>query len=290
MASGSLAVKMPELPEVETIVRGLNQEVRGRKIMDVWTDWPGHFSRHKGGFKHFRSTVRGTRINDISRIGKNIIFEVSGSKIIIMHLRMTGRLFLTLRKSHFLRADSYIHTAFFLSGGRILAFSDVRKFGDIFILKRRKSEILAAPQELGLTIGPDALRIKFNELESALLYKKTVIKKALLDQKVIAGIGNIYADEILFTAGIYPLRRTSELSTDEIRSIFAATRKILRKAIKLKGTSMSDYRDIYGRFGRYYDARLVYAREGERCPQCGTRIRRIKIGGRSTYFCEECQN
>lgn len=286
---------MPELPEVETIVRGLNKKVIGRKISSVWTDWPGHFAHHKGGFRSFQRQVRGAKIKNVSRIGKNIIFELSNGRRVLLHLKMTGRLRLISghRKSTGLamskKLDPYIHTIFYLSHDKALAFSDVRKFGTILATGYRKSAGLTISQKLGLNLGLDALKIKLSEFKKALENRKISIKKALLDQKIIAGIGNIYADEILYTSRISPLRLANGLSDSEIKKIYNSIKIILAKAIKLRGSSMSDYKDLNGNSGNYYKARLVYGREGEACPKCKTKIRRIKLGGRSTHFCRRCQ-
>jgi len=292
---------MPELPEVETIVRGLNTRVKGKKISSVWTDWPRHFVRHEGGFKSFRSEISGATIKRVSRIGKNIIFSLAprlpmsqilmplspdiGSRDIghselkmLVHLKMTGRLLFCGKGKEL--TDKFIHTKFNFADGSHLAFSDVRKFGEILFPKDISERLI---------LGPDALKITLPELKQALSKRKTAIKKALLDQKVLAGVGNIYADEILFTAGVHPLRRARGLKDGELRSILRAIKKILNKAIKLRGTSMSDYRDINGKLGNYYNVRLVYAREGEPCPRCENKIIRIKTSGRSTHFCKKCQ-
>lgn len=285
---------MPELPEVETIVRGLNKEVCGKKIKNIWTDWPRHFSRHYGGFKSFRYQVQGANIKKVSRIGKNIIFELSNGRRVLLHLKMTGRLLLISGHRKFSQIsrhamsgnwDPYIHTIFYLSGNKLLAFSDVRKFGKILSATGDEFGNLADIKSL----GPDALKIKYNELKEALVRRKLSIKKALLDQKIIAGIGNIYADEILFKAGIHPFRSANSLGDVEIKEIYSSTKFILAKAIKLRGSSMSDYQDINGKLGNYYNVRLIYGREGGGCPRCKTKIQRLKLGGRSTHFCKKCQ-
>ncbi len=291
---------MPELPEVETIVRGLNQKVRGKKIVEVWTDWPRHFAGNEGGFNGFRRQVMGAGIKSVKRVGKNIIFELGNGSKMLIHLKMTGRLLsarlfrsdttnirpTVFRRSDLLKldiADPYIHTVFYFSDGSALVFSDVRKFGKIVAAEKNKFPVFLK------NVGSDALSINFKEFSEGLARRKVSIKKALLDQKVLAGVGNIYADEILFTAKINPLRPAASLTGNEIKKVYLAISKILNKAIKLRGTSMSDYVDIEGRSGGYYDARLIYGREGEPCPECKNKITRIMIGTRSAHFCAACQ-
>lgn len=282
---------MPELPEVETIVRGLNKEVLGKKIIDIWTDWPRHFSRHRGGFKKFKAQVKGLQIKNIKRIGKNIIFELSNNRNILLHLKMTGRLlfidsiFNNPNKVKTKAKDLYIHTFFYLSHNKSLAFSDVRKFGKI--LSEHTDDFYEISDIKNL--GKDALKITFSEFKEALKNKKIPIKYILLNQEVISGIGNIYADEILFLGGVYPLRTANSLSNKELKKIYDSIRIILNKAIKLRGSSMSDYKDIQGKLGNYFNVRLVYGREGEGCPKCRAKIKRLKLRGRSMHFCKICQ-
>ena len=291
---------MPELPEVQTIVDDLNKKVKGLTIADVWTDWPKYFKRSPSGFKAFRKIVKGKKIAKIWRIGKNIIFDLSSDKKMLIHQKMTGHLLVgkwQLKDKKWAavekgllaeKVNGYIHVMFWLSGGKMLALSDLRKF----------AKILAAPEkdfnnlEDVKDIGPDPLKpsFKFKEFKNLITKKRGVIKKVLMDQNIISGIGNIYADEILFIAGIHPLKKTEKLSEKELKTIFEATKKILKKAIKLRGTSTSDYRDTSGKKGGYGDVRLVYQREGKKCPnKCGGIIKRIKVGGRSAHFCFHCQ-
>ncbi|MBI2035687.1 MAG: DNA-formamidopyrimidine glycosylase [Candidatus Liptonbacteria bacterium] len=289
---------MPELPEVETIVRGLNKKVSGKKIINIWTDWPRHFSRHKGGFVSFRRQVSGATIQSVKRIGKNIIFELLDGKLMLIHLKMTGKLLLISRhrKSDGLamskKRSPYIHAIFYLSGNKLLAFLDVRKFGKILAASAPRLRKSAGPTKskiLGLDVGPDALLIKLVDFQKSLAGRKICIKKALLDQKILAGIGNIYADEILFLSRLHPLRSAKSLKKNEIKILHDSIKIILRKAIKLRGSSMSDYADVTGKPGNYYVLRLVYGREGEPCPRCETKIVRATLHGRPFHFCPKCQ-
>ncbi len=291
---------MPELPEVQTIVDDLNKKVRGLTITDVWTDWPKYFKRSPGGFDGFGKIVKGKKILKVWRLGKNIIFDLSGAKVMLIHQKMTGHLLIgkwkvengkwVSAKKGILaeKVNGYIHVGFTLSGNKMMALSDLRKFAKVLIIDEAHFKNLEDVKD----IGPDPLRpsFKFKEFKSLITKKRGVVKKVLMDQNVVSGIGNIYADDILFMAKIHPLKKVEKLNDRELKAIFEATKKILKKAVKLRGTSTSDYRDTAGKKGGYGNVRLVYQREGEKCPRgCGATIKRIKIGGRSAHFCLNCQ-
>ncbi|MDO8676304.1 MAG: DNA-formamidopyrimidine glycosylase [Candidatus Azambacteria bacterium] len=291
---------MPELPEVQTIVDDLNKKIKGLAITDVWTDWPKYFKRSIGGFDGFKKAVKNRKIIKAWRIGKNIIFDLSGGKKMLVHQKMTGHLLIgrwQLEDKKWVavekgllaeKVNGYIHTMFFLSGNKMLALSDLRKFAKILVVDEKDFNNLEDVKH----IGPDPLKLgfKFNEFSSLIRKKRGSIKKTLMDQNVVSGIGNIYADEILFAAKVNPLKKTEKLSEKELKTVFEATKKILKKAVRLRGTSTSDFRDTSGRRGRYGDILLVYQREGEKCLRnCGGTVRRIKIGGRSAHFCQSCQ-
>ena len=291
---------MPELPEVQTIVDDLNKKVKVLTITDVWTDWPKYFKRSPRGFENFKKTVIGKKIIKIWRIGKNIIFDLSGDKKILVHQKMTGHLlvgkwnlehgvWISVQKGLLTeKVNGYIHVMFWLSRGKMLGLSDLRKFAKIIVVDAKDFNNLEDVKH----IGPDPLKpdFKFNDFKNLIIKKRGPIKKILMNQNVVSGIGNIYADEILFTARIHPLKKTEKLSEKELKTIFKATKKILKKAVLLRGTSTSDFRDTSGRRGRYGDVLLVYQREGKKCSnKCGEVIKRIKIGGRSAHFCPACQ-
>ena len=291
---------MPELPEVQTTVNDLNRKIKGLTITGIWTDWPKYFKRSIGGWETFRKIVKGKKIKKIRRIGKNIIFDLSHDKEILIHQKLTGHLLvghwqiknnlpISTEKGLFAeKVNNYIHAIFWLNKNKMMGFSDLRKFGKILVTDKRDFDNLKDLKD----IGPDPLTPKFgfNEFKSLISKKRGPIKKILMDQNVVSGIGNIYSDEILFVAKIHPLKKAEKLGDKELRAIFEAAKKILKKAIKLRGTSTSDYRDTAGKAGRYTEVRLVYQREGEKCPQrCGGVIKRLKIGSRSTRFCPYCQ-
>lgn len=299
---------MPELPEVQTIVDDLNKKVKGLAITDIWTGWQKYFKRSKGGFEGFKKEVKNKRIEKVWRLGKNIIFDLSGDRKMLIHQKMTGHLLIgrwriknnkpvALEKGPLAeKVNDYIHAIFYLSGGpsskvgagKMMGFSDLRKFGKILVTEKKDFNNLEDVKN----IGPDPLKpgFKFKDFKNLIAKKRGPIKKVLMDQNIISGIGNIYADEILFVSKIHPLTKTESLDDKELKIIFKASKKILKKAIKLRGTSTSDYRDTAGKKGGYGDVRLVYQREGEKCPRkCGGIIKRIKIGGRSAHFCPNCQ-
>ena len=291
---------MPELPEVQTTVNDLNRKIKGLTITGIWTDWPKYFKRSIGGWETFRKIVKGKKIKKIRRIGKNIIFDLSHDKEILIHQKLTGHLLvghwqiknnlpISTEKGLFAeKVNNYIHAIFWLNKNKMMGFSDLRKFGKILVTDKKDFDNLKDLKD----IGPDPLTPKFgfNEFKSLISRKRGPIKKILMDQNIVSGIGNIYSDEILFAAKIHPLRKAEKLGDKELRAIFEAAKKILKKAIKLRGTSTSDYRDTAGKAGRYTEVRLVYQREGEKCPQrCGGTIKRLKINGRSAHFCPYCQ-
>jgi len=291
---------MPELPEVETIVKGLNQNIQGVKILDVWTDWPKMIKKPKT-FHLFKKEVIGKIIEKIKRRGKNILFYLSDNKMILIHQKLTGHLLIgrwnlknntwnPIENKKYLteRVNNYIHLMFYLSNNKMLGLSDLRKFAKI--LAGNKDEILNS--EDIKNIGPEPLvkDFTFDAFKKRILLKPNgQIKDVLMDQKIIAGIGNIYSDEILWEAQIYPLKLIRNLKEDELKRIYYAIKKILKKAIRYGGDSMSDFRDIFGREGEYQKIQKVYQRDGELCLRCGTKIIKFKLKGRSGHYCPVCQ-
>ncbi|MDD5099232.1 MAG: DNA-formamidopyrimidine glycosylase [Candidatus Colwellbacteria bacterium] len=287
---------MPELPEVESTVRGLSQLVTGRKITDVWSDWP-KIVRGKD-FKSFQKGIIGRKIVSLSRRAKNILFHLDEDFLLLVHLKMTGHLMVgqwTLPDKGAAQAidggalsekvNGYIHMILVLDDGRMIALSDLRKFAKVRLGK--ESEVFK--EEKFDQIGPEATEITLLELSKLASKSKKAIKSVLMDQEKIAGIGNIYSDDILWKAKINPLRPALSLTDKEIKDLFEAIKSILSLALKLRGTSISDYRDVFGEKGGYGDQRLIYRRDKEPCKRCGSSIKRIKIGGRSARYCPICQ-
>jgi formamidopyrimidine-DNA glycosylase len=290
---------MPELPEVETIVSDLKKEVLGRTFVGVWTDFIKIIKKPKD-FQFFKNEIKGKKIINIRRRGKNILVDLSGNKTLLIHQKLTGHLLLgkwTLEKGEW-KADitgplsedpmnRFLHLVFWLDNGQMLALSDLRKFAKVELWDSKE---LSQSEQMN-KLGPEPLdkNFTFQKFQGVLKKKKGKIKSILMDQTVIAGIGNIYSDEILWQAKIHPFKDVSKLREDELKEIFLAMKEILKKAIAAKGESISDFRRISGEKGGFDPLRKVYRREGEKCPRCGTIIKRIKIGGRSAHFCPKCQ-
>jgi formamidopyrimidine-DNA glycosylase len=289
---------MPELPEVENTVRGLKKAVVGSRIEDVWTDTPKLI--RKGSFADLKKKIKGKKITDVSRRAKNIIISFEGGEVLLIHLKMTGHILIgewnivgpkNEERAEFTgkgylseRINGYVRVIFYLDDGRQLALSDLRKFAKVVFGK--KEDIMT--DELG-DIGVEALDMGIDELRKILANSSRSIKTLLMDQSKIAGIGNIYSDDILFKIGIHPLKKASSLSEKEIEKLYISIKEILSLAVKLGGTSISDYRDVKGRKGGYGERRLVYGKSGKPCSVCGTIIEKIKVGGRSASFCPKCQ-
>ncbi len=270
---------MPELPEVETIKRQLNRKVKGKKIKKVEVCFP---KLVKYPLKKFKDLVKGTRINNISRRAKLLIIELSNNYCLVIHLKLSGQIILNGQ------ANKHTHLVYYFTDGSVLFHNDLRKFGFVKIVFKDKLANFFIKEKF----GPEPLSRKFTlELfrEILLKRKKSKIKLLLMDQKFIAGIGNIYSDEILFFAGVLPLRRVRTLKSMEIKRIFKGIKKVLTEAVKKRGTSSRDYFDAYGEKGNYISLIKVYQREGKPCLLCKTKIRRIKMGGRSAHFCPKCQ-
>jgi len=286
---------MPELPEVETIVLDLRKKVLNRTFIDVWTDFKNLIKKPKS-FEEFRKEIKGEKIKNIRRRGKNILFGLSGGKTLLIHQKLTGHLLLgywALDNGYWKpkrpglleeKINTYIHLLFTLDNGQQLALSDLRKFAKVELLDRKELK-----KEFSF-FGPEPLEKSFTfEKFKAVLPKKGKIKQVLMNQKIIAGIGNIYSDEILWRAKIHPLNDVSKLSGEKLKKIYQVMKEILPKAIELGGESISDFRRISGGKGRFDLLRRVYRREREKCSRCGTIIKRVKLAGRSAYFCPRCQ-
>ncbi len=273
---------MPELPEVECIVRGLKDRLPGEKITGVFFV---HDKMLRGiGSEAFKEETRGGTINNLERRGKYILFFLSSAKILEIHLRMTGRLYYFSGPT-----DPQKHTGavFYLESGGELHYQDIRKFGTFRIYAERMLHA-AKPSLLGLDpLAENFTRDVFAELLGR--NPRRMIKSFFLDQKYIAGMGNIYTDETLFRAGINPERKIKSLSREETNRLFEALLSTLKEGIACGGTSISDYRDIWGRQGGFQKRLRVYRREGARCLCCGGVIRRKAVAGRGTYYCPVCQ-
>ena len=270
---------MPELPEVENLAQGLAAQVLGLTIEDVLCHFPAVIAPDPDCFAE---AVRGRRFENLRRHGKYLFFLLSGDVALALHLRMTGQLLLVPRMQS---VDKHTHLEVFLANRKMkIVFRDVRKFGRLHLLEGSVEAFVKAKK-----LGPDALGISALQLHKVLEKTGRCIKAALLDQTVVAGLGNIYTDEILFREQISPLRRASALDSAQTVSLLHTAKKVLRSAIRRKGTTISDYVDSRGERGSFQNALRVYGNEGRPCGRCGTPIVKTRVAGRGTYFCPACQ-
>jgi formamidopyrimidine-DNA glycosylase len=273
---------MPELPEVETVANGVHARVHGQTIQSVWTsNKPQTF---KSPPERIAETLTGSRIGRVHRVGKTIVVDLTREgkdAQFLIHLGMTGRLLVSEPE---VPVPPHTHAVLSLSGGRELRFVDARRFG-------RLSVLVASEPEEGAYIGPgkEPLQIPLAEFIALFRGRKTPIKAALLNQSLLHGVGNIYADEALFRAGIRPKRQAARLTRAELGRLREGLITVLTHAIELGGSSVSDYVDADGVRGFFQLEHRVYMRTGQPCLVCGTPIRKIVIGGRSTHFCPVCQ-
>jgi len=266
---------MPELPEVETIKNELLPHVVGHEVTGVTLLWEGIVKQLPAG--EFCSRVIGQRITGLTRRGKYLLFGLSSGEILVMHLKMTGSLLLDSADDRFTRA--VIH----LEDGNKLYFRDPRKFGAMWLT--------GDESRVTNRLGPEPLEADFTpEVLAQRLHNRTApIKPVLIDQSIIAGIGNMYADEALFDAGIHPLRPAGSLSGDEIERLHVAIRRVLLAAIGNKGASVRNYFRPNGKIGTaHFEFRVAHG-AGKKCPNCGMPIQRIVVRNRGTYFCPGCQ-
>lgn len=271
---------MPELPEVETVARSLRRTVVGRTITAVEIHKTDRIFPNKS---RFRKILSGSTFCGVRRRGKNLLIDLSNDYTLWVHLKMTGHFRLRPSTEPMEKHD---HVVFHLADDTTdLRFNDYRRFGRLQVYPT--SEIM---NRKGLAdLGPEPLEITADDFVSLLKSSHRMIKPALLDQTFIAGIGNIYADESLFRARIHPRRQTDSLSTPKIKFLHEQMQGILRKAIRLMGTSVDTFAGLNGNPGRFQKYLLVYGREDEPCPRCGRPIHREKIGSRSSHFCLHCQ-
>ena len=273
---------MPEMPEVEIIRRYLDKMAAGKKIMDLdirlprmikWPDTEG-----------FRALVTGRTIKAMNRRGKYLLLELDNGSEVVFHLRMTGRL---VYEPTGKTSDSHARVIFHLQGGASLVYGDTRTLGTIHGIRPEERAMLKGLAEM----GPEPLSAEFT---AAYLYetaskRKVAIKSFLLNQKYIGGIGNIYADEALFLAGIHPLRPAQSLSREECGRLWESVNKVIAAGIEDGGTTFRDYQNGEGGQGSHQEHLYVYGRKGEPCRSCGSPIERITVGGRGTHFCPKCQ-
>jgi formamidopyrimidine-DNA glycosylase len=294
---------MPELPEVETIARGLASRVAGDVIESVWLGSKPEPLKSKAS--EIVAVLESKRIAGVRRVGKHIVFDLERARVVrapsraraksrqkssklrevtpesssnnaqwIVHLGMTGRMLVCKPDQ---AMEKHTHAVAKLASGRELRFVDPRRFGRLSV---------AHGFDAG---GSEPLEVELDPFVDLFHGRKTPIKSALLNQKLLRGVGNIYADESLFRAGIRPRRRAASLTRKELELLYTAIQKVLKEAIKLGGSSVSNYVDADGEEGFFQLQHRVYGREGEPCSVCKTSIKRVVIGGRSSHYCSDCQ-
>jgi len=276
---------LPELPEVETIRRGLEREVVGKRVKTVQVTGTRTIRRQTK--KVFIAKLEGAKINGVERRGKYLLMKLDTGDILVVHLRMSGQLLRAQAKDAVVKHTHVVMT--FTQGGQ-LRFVDPRTFGELFVTT--PDELTSDVEELS-NLGMDPVDepqswVKFRE---QLLSRTTKLKPLLMDQSFLAGVGNIYSDEILWEAGLRHDRTPQTLSTMEIRRLYRAIVEVLHEAVKHRGSTLSDeqYVDLHGKPGEFQLLHQAYNREGEACRRCRSPIAREKVGQRSTFYCPNCQ-
>ena len=271
---------MPELPEVETICRALQSKVKGETICNVNVLHNQVIEPLDAA--SYRSALLGSTLTSFARRGKYIIGTLSTPGFIIIHLRMTGQLHWTEPAVPLL---PHTHLIFTMTSGNELRYVDIRRFGKV----RYQFNIEEDPTLACLGTEPFDAELTPHSFHQLLQRRHSPVKAILLDQSILAGMGNIYADEALFTAGLHPERHASSLSEEECTELLRAIRFVLEESITHRGSSMRDYCNIDGIKGTYQEMWRVYRQTGSPCPRCGNAIRRITVRGRSSHFCPVCQ-
>jgi formamidopyrimidine-DNA glycosylase len=277
---------MPELPEVETIRRELEREAVGKRIKTVEVTGNRTIRRHSTK-KQFITRLEGTKLSGAMRRGKYLLLRLDSGDLLVVHLGMSGQLLRTQNKDPVAKHTHVVIT--FTQGGQ-LRFLDPRTFGEVFVTT--PDELTDEVPELA-DLGPDPVDqpMSWTRFAEMLVARRTKLKPLLMDQRFVAGIGNIYSDEILWQAGLRWDRSTETLSTQEIRRLYRSVVETLHEAIKHRGSTLVDqqYVDLYGKPGEYQREHNVYDREGQACRRCRGTIVREKVSGRSTFFCGSCQ-
>ena len=274
-------MSMPELPEVETVVRGLRESLVGQKIVAVNVLWAGCVAELSA--EAFVERVTGRAVTGVDRRGKWIVLHLDDGFSLFVHLRMTGQLLIEAGGCR--PGDKYTRVLFYLGGGEQLRFSDMRKFGRL--------NLTDAPAEVLGELGPEPLDQDFtvDRLRAMLAETRRRIKPLLLDQRFLAGLGNIYVNEALWRAQVHPLRPANSLSMGEVAALHNAIQAVLREAIEEGGTTLDNgnFRQADGEAGDFASRLLVYGRQGDPCACCGAAIERITVGQRGTFVCPVCQ-
>ncbi len=270
---------MPELPEVEVIRRGLAPKILGRRFLSIKVGKKR--LRQASSPQHLRRWLPGRRLERLQRRGKYLVFRFEGGVTLVIHLGMTGRLLLGAP----LRSHPHVHLVFTLEGGLTLSFEDVRRFGQVVLFT--PGEPLTPLHQVGRE--PFSRRVTPEWLAEVARGRRRPLKNFLLDGRILAGLGNIYACEVMFAAGLHPATAAGDLGLAEWTRVLQETRRILQRAIRQGGTTVNDYLNSHGETGLFQLELMVYGREGEPCRRCGQAIERLVQAGRSTFFCPRCQ-
>jgi formamidopyrimidine-DNA glycosylase len=278
---------VPELPEVETIKRDLDREVVGKRVKSVEVSGMRSIRRHPNK-KHFIAKVEGHKLSGVERRGKYLLLRLDGGDVLVAHLGMSGQLLRV--KGGKDPVDKHTHVVFTFTQGGQMRFVDPRTFGELFVTTPDELEA-QVPELAHLGFDPVDDMMSWTRFGELLTVRKAKLKTLLMDQRFVAGIGNIYSDEILFAAGLRYDRSSDSLSSQEVRRLYRAMVETLQEAIKHRGSSLADqqYRDLFGEPGEFQTLHKVYDREGQACRRCRSTIVRVKVNGRSSFLCPQCQ-
>lgn len=276
---------MPELPEVESVKRGLNKMITGETVADVFVHWPRIIE--SPDVETFKLQLKNQTIEEVKRRGKFLLFYLS-DYVLISHLRMEGKYQITEADPREMTpVTKHTHVIFHLKSGKELRYLDVRKFGRMSLVERGKEFEHKSLNKL----GPEPIQEDFllEDMQAFLKRRTKAIKGVLLDQQVVVGVGNIYADEILYRAKIHPTRPANELTEAEEIRLHESIIHILNAAVESGGTTIRTYQNAFGDAGSYQNHLQMYGKEKQPCEECGTQIEKIKVAGRGTHFCPSCQ-
>jgi formamidopyrimidine-DNA glycosylase len=278
---------VPELPEVETIKRDLDREVVGKRVKSVEVSGMRSIRRHPNK-KHFIAKVEGHKLSGVERRGKYLLLRLDSGDVLVAHLGMSGQLLRV--KGGKDPVDKHTHVVFTFTQGGQMRFVDPRTFGELFVTTPDELEA-QVPELAHLGFDPVDDMMSWTRFGELLTVRKAKLKTLLMDQRFVAGIGNIYSDEILFAAGLRYDRSSDSLSSQEVRRLYRAMVETLQEAIKHRGSSLADqqYRDLFGEPGEFQTLHKVYDREGQACRRCRSTIVRVKVNGRSSFLCPQCQ-
>ncbi len=271
---------MPEIAEVRTVAKTLNKKIVGKRIVGIDVYYPKMID---GDIKAFKENIIGTEFKNVHSFGKWLFFELS-DKILLSHLRMEGKYFI---KSSSENLEKHEHVVFHLEDGFDLRYHDTRKFGRLKLVSKENVYSLKEINKLGLE--PDDVTLTDLYLYEKIKKKKKPIKSLLLDQTIINGLGNIYADEVLFASKIHPETLGIKLTKRDTKAIVESANRIITRATELGGSTIRSYTSSLGVYGSYQNELKVHTKEKWPCPKCGTSIKKITVGGRGTYYCPKCQ-